>query len=166
QLAIDLTRGRLWVTERDGNRIARFDLATETWQEYDLSTAGGAREPWGLALDTAGNVWFAETAVDQIGKLDAASGIVTEYGPLAAGSQPWGVALDAAGNVWFTERAGNKIGRYGPQDAVIEYSLPTPGSQPTDVVVDGQGCAWYAAPGSNRIGRVCRTYTYLPLVSR
>jgi virginiamycin B lyase len=299
QLAIDRANGRLWVTERDGNRIARFDLATETWQEYDLSTAGGAREPWGLALDTAGNVWFAETAVDQIGKLDAASGIVTEYGPLAAGSQPWGVALDAAGNVWFTERAGdqigkldpatgipteygvlppgshpggiaaygdyvwfaetgtnllgmfqiskevlrefhtmppyeepliapedvtvisggnpwltntggngialfrfsttqnfhtigvptadsepygittggtnsiwfteragNKIGRYGPQDAVIEYSLPTPGSQPTDVVVDGQGCAWYAAPGSNRIGRVCRTYTYLPLVSR
>jgi streptogramin lyase len=149
QLAIDRANGRLWVSERDGDRIARFDLATAIWQEeYDLPVGS---EPWGLALDAAGNVWFAETGVDQIGKLDPASGGVTEYSGLAAGSEPWGVALDAVGNVWFTERAAAQIGKLDPASGIVtEYGLP-PGSYPGGIAVYGD-YVWFTETGTNLLG--------------
>jgi virginiamycin B lyase len=150
-MTIDRVNGRLWITERDGDRIARFDLATELWQEYDLPAAGGAREPWGLALDAAGNVWFAETAADQIGKLDPATGMVTEYGGLAAGSRPWGVAV-SNGVVWFTERAAAQIGRLDPASGqVLEYALPSTGAYPGGIAVYGD-YVWFAETGVDLLG--------------
>lgn len=147
QLAIDLANGRLWITERDGNRIARFDLATQSWQEYGGLADGS--QPWGVALDAAGNVWFAETAADQIGKLDPATGIVTEYG-LAEGAEPWGVAV-SNGVVWFTERGAGKIARLDPASGQVEEWALSAGAYPGGIAVSGD-YVWFAETGANKLG--------------
>lgn len=150
QLALDPASGVLWVTERDGNRIARFDPATESWQEYDLPTADS--QPWGLALDAAGDVWFAETAANQIGKMEAASGTITEYGELTAGSQPWGVAV-SDGVVWFTQRAADQIGRLEiASGQIVEYSVPSAGAYPGGIAVYDDN-VWFAETGVDQLGR-------------
>jgi streptogramin lyase len=162
QLVLDEARGAVWLTQRDGNRLARFDLESETWTEYDLPTAGS--RPWGLALDGDGGLWFAAPAVDKIGRLDPATGNVTEYGGLAAGSQPWGLAVDGRDPwfVWFTARAGNAIGRLDPAGGdVVSYPLALPNSLPSGLSVSPvwlfgveHWYLWFAEPGSNLLGRM------------
>ena len=98
QVALDPVRQVLWVTERDGNNLACFDLHSEDWcstPEYAIPTPDS--QPWGLAIDGAGNVWFAESAADKIGRLDAATGAISEPVTLTQGSQPWGVAISGSG---------------------------------------------------------------------
>ncbi len=159
QLALDATRQVLWVTEWDGNRVASFSLQDETWQEYEIPTLDS--QPWGLAVDGDGNVWFAETAADKVGRLDVASGTVSEPVTLMAGSQPWGVAISGLGTstvVWFTERLGNRIGKFVPATGVVtDVALPTPDAQPSgiDVHTDVQGTyVWFTETAANRLGRL------------
>ncbi|MEJ2737931.1 MAG: CARDB domain-containing protein, partial [Anaerolineae bacterium] len=160
QLALDATRQVLWVTEFDGNRIASFSLQDETLQdEYEIPTLDS--QPWGLAVDGDGNLWFAETAADKVGRLDVASGTVSEPVTLAAGRQPWGVAISGVGTsmvIWFTERSGNRIGRFVPATgAVSEVGLPTPGAQPggIDVHSNVQGTyVWFTETEANQLGRL------------
>jgi virginiamycin B lyase len=159
QLALDATRHVLWVTEWDGNRIASFSLQDETWlAEYEIPTLDS--QPWGLAVDGDGNVWFTETAADKIGRLDLASGTVSEPVTLTAGSQPWGVAINGVGTstvVWFTERLGNRIGRFVPATGVVgEFGLPTPGAQPSGIDVQDT-YVWFTETVANQLGRLKTT---------
>jgi virginiamycin B lyase len=155
QLALDPVRQVLWVTERDGNQLAAFDLSTETWiGEYTIPTPGS--QPWGVAIDSSGDVWFAETAADQIGMLDVATGDITEPVILAPGSEPWGVAVKGAGSnltVWFTERGGNKIGKFVPPTMTVEYTLPAPDSQPSGIAIRGDSL-WFTESAVGRLGRL------------
>jgi streptogramin lyase len=150
QIALD-AQGRLWVSERDANKIAHFDPQAEDWEEYIISTTNS--QPWGLALDGDGNVWFAETAANKIGKLEVTSGVFYEYS-LTGGSQPWDVAVGGDGTVWFTEKAGNKIGRLVPATGLItEYSLPTSNAEPSGIAVSS-GEVWFTEAAANKLGRL------------
>jgi virginiamycin B lyase len=158
QIALDPARQVLWVTERDGNKLACFDLQTEDWcpeAEYDIPTPGS--QPWGLAIDGAGNVWFAESAADRIGVLDVATGTISEPLTLTQGSQPWGVTIGGSGagtTIWFTERSGNRIGKYVPATgALTEYSVPTGGALPSGIDTRGD-YVFFTEPATNKWGRV------------
>jgi virginiamycin B lyase len=156
QIAIQAGAGGplLWVSERDGNKIARFDpqAGTDPWDEYSIPSLGS--EPWGLAVDGSGNVWFAETAANRIGKLEVASGVISEYTIPTANSQPWEVAIGGDGTVWFTEKAGNKIGSLAPSTrAVTEYTLPTDGAEPAGIAIQGI-YVWFTESAAHQIGRL------------
>jgi len=156
QLALEDGGGTVWVTERDGNRLGRFDVAAGEWAEYTIPTAGS--QPWGLALDGAGGLWFAETAGNQIGRLDLASGAIDEYPVPTQDSEPWGVAV-AGDYVWFTERAGNKIGRVNPATDVVDFEKELQASNPRPSGLSawsvlGNWYLWFAEPGANLLGRM------------
>jgi streptogramin lyase len=163
QLAYDPGSGVLWVSERDGNKISRFDPGADPpvdpWTEFEIPTEDS--QPWGLAVDGNGDVWFAESAADKIGRLelDAGTGIATfsEYDEddgLSSGSQPWGVVV-GGGAVWFTERAGDRIGKLDPlTGSVTEYPLPA-GAHPGGIDFWSAANAdylWFAETGANRLG--------------
>ena len=154
QLALDPLRQVLWITERDGNNIACFDLQGLDWcepAEYGIGTSNS--QPWGLAVDGEGNVWFAEAAADKIGKLDVSSGVITESGPLALGSQPWAVAVAGDGTVWFTEKAGNRIGKLNPVTGQItEYpELAPAASEPSAIALHGNA-VWFTQTAADQLG--------------
>ena len=154
QITLD-TQGRVWITERDGNKLARFDPQTEAWDEYDILTSNS--QPWGLAVDGDGHVWFAETAANQIGELIAASGTITEY-PITPtpDSQPWDVAI-GGGAVWFTEKEGNQIGKLIMASGTIsEYSLLTPNAQPAGIAASGS-YVWFTESEADKVGRLRTT---------
>src|SRR5207248_7889975 len=100
-----------------------------TIQEYPLGGSGGVGDPWGTALDAAGNVWFAEPGCDfaptcsssaqakpgQLGELPAGSSTPQFYTlPNISGNQPIFVALDSAGHVWFATPNNGIIGEFNP----------------------------------------------------
>ena len=75
---IAVAAGAVWVTERSGNQIARFDLLTELWTEYLIPT--DASQPTGLAVLPGDpvQVWFCEQAGNKLARL-----LVPAVGPSA-----------------------------------------------------------------------------------
>jgi streptogramin lyase len=151
QIALD-GQGRVWVSERDGNCIARFDPVTETWHEIDVPTPGS--QPWGLAVDAKGDVWFAEPGANQIARLDVNAGILREYTVPTPGSEPWDVAVGDDGTIWFTERAADQIGKLVTSTGhIVEIPVPTAGAAPTGIGTYDR-YVWFVESAASRLGRL------------
>jgi len=87
------------------------------------ATAASLNAPAGVAVDGAGNVVIADTANHRIGRLHAATGVLTtlfggeELAPPTAPADgaaiagPSGVAVDGAGAVLVANRARNRVDR-------------------------------------------------------
>jgi len=86
------------------------------------ATAAGVNNPYGVAVDHAGNVYVADYGNNRIRKINTAGIISTIAGTGTAGFSgdngpatiaeiyaPRGIATDAAGNVYFSDYANNRI---------------------------------------------------------
>ncbi len=120
-----------------------------TMTELSPPTANSA--PYGLAIDSSGNIWFTEISGNKIGKLTPPS-TFQEFSVPTANAYPYGMAIDASGNIWFAEFNVHKIGKLNPSTGVItEYSV-TSGSGPREVAVDPSGNIWFTEFNSHKVG--------------
>jgi uncharacterized protein (TIGR03437 family) len=105
-------------------------------QTYTISTVAGGGlpvnipgtsaslyTPGSVAVDKAGNVFFADFFAHAVLRLDATTGVLTlvagngssgfsgDKGPAASAqlNEPWGVALDSAGNLYIADTLNNRI---------------------------------------------------------
>jgi len=134
----------------------------------------GAGMPWGMAVDAAGDIWFAEpgcnftpicpsdTPPGQLGEFVAGAHTVNFYTlPDIAGNQPLFVALDGAGNVWFTTPDNSMIGEFDPRTRRFVGQWPViPDSGPWDLTFN-KGVIWYTEYFISGIGEFNpQTHTY------
>jgi streptogramin lyase len=87
--------------------------------------------PGGIAVDSAGNIYVADTGNNTIRKISPAgevrtlagmagqSGQIDEIGSTARFLAPLGIAADAAGNLYVSEFANNTIRKISPEGSVI-----------------------------------------------
>ncbi|HEU5341733.1 Ig-like domain repeat protein [Edaphobacter sp.] len=135
-IALD-TAGNLYVADTANHRIRKISVATgiittaagNGVEGYSgdgaAATAAALDSPAGLAVDTAGNVYLADTHNDRIRRIDAATGIITTIAgsgafgysgdnAAATGAKlalPHGITLDAAGNVYIVDTRNQRIRR-------------------------------------------------------
>jgi virginiamycin B lyase len=65
-IALD-SKGRVWLSEFNTNKFARFDPGTEKFEEYEMpSRDTGCRT---LVLDAQGNVWCPGSGVNKLVRL-------------------------------------------------------------------------------------------------
>jgi virginiamycin B lyase len=86
--------------------------------------------PLGVAVNQAnGQVYFAETGGDKIGRLDPASNVIVEW---TVGDGPAYLEIEpSSGLVYFTEYDGNRISRLSPTLNGYSYAtIPTTNSAP------------------------------------
>jgi streptogramin lyase len=127
-------------------------------------SGGGVGDPWGTAVDAAGNIWFAEPGCDfaptcnspnpgQIGEFVVATGAVNYYTlPNITGNQPIFLAFDPSGNLWFTTPNNSMIGEFNPATQSFVGQWPvTAGSGPWDLVY-ANGKIWYTEHLASAIG--------------
>ena len=148
-IAID-SAGNLFVV--DSNRVWKLDatglvtVLAGTGQrtlggdpgDGEPATEATFREPTGVAVDTTGNVYVADSEGNRIRKIDSATGVIstlagkgwgTSYsgenlgdgGPAieATFRVPIGVAVDATGNVYVADSEGNRIRKIDSATGVI-----------------------------------------------
>jgi alpha-tubulin suppressor-like RCC1 family protein/sugar lactone lactonase YvrE len=143
-LALDAA-GLLYVADRDNHRIRRIDPATgevTTVAGSSLGYADGSASaarfntPWGVALDSAGTIYVADSGNFRIRTISPAGevttlagsvqGLADGIGATARFATPWGVAVDAAGLVYVAD-ASNGNGDFfwiGPANNHVRLVSP------------------------------------------
>jgi virginiamycin B lyase len=141
--------GAIFIAVMQGNKVARFDPARQTFKEWSLPPR---HHPHGLLVDRQGIVWTTGNGNGTIGRLDTLSGETREYRtPSGDGSGPHTLVIsDDGATLWFTLQSGNRIGRLDTASGrIVEF--PTSGG-PYGLTLDKQGRVWFCRMGDNRLG--------------
>jgi trimeric autotransporter adhesin len=167
------TDGKLATVAGTGNRSFSGDTGPAALAQFDA--------PAGMAMDTRGNLYVADSRNNRIRKI-ATDGTVTtvagnalpgfsgENGPatLAELNHPSGVAIDAAGNLYIADTGNNRVRLVYPTgiigtlagngntaffgDGGVGYNAAL--NHPEGVAVDEDGTVYIADTGNHRIRRV------------
>jgi sugar lactone lactonase YvrE len=152
--------GNLYVADSNGNCIRKItsDGTVTTlagnpnamWNSVDgIGLAARFKTPRGLEVDSAGNIYVADSGNYQIRKVTAAGVVTTLAGiPSSAGatdgavanarfSGPWGAAFDTTGNLYITDSWNHTVRKITPAGVVTTLA----GSPEVQGSVDGTGSA-------------------------
>jgi sugar lactone lactonase YvrE len=136
----------------------------------------------GVAVDSSGNVYFADYDFNRILKI-AASGNITslagptyisgwDYGPAgdadgqgtsASFNHPAGVAVDAVGNVYVADMDNHKIRKITANGTVTTLGTAASFSGPIGIEVDASGNVYVADSGNNKIRKITANGTVTTL---
>ena len=186
--------GSLWVADSGNNRVLDFALPFSTDEAASVAlgqtvfttstratTASGLHSPVGLAFDSSGDLWVADSLNNRVVEYttalstgEAASRVIGQGGfatSVCAASptglcHPNGIALDGSGDLWVADSANNRV---------LEHSAPVSTSEaaslelgqvvfgyraartqtgldrPRHVAFDMAGDLWVADSGNNRM---------------
>lgn len=140
--------GRIFLVSMGGNKLARFDPATEKFLEWELPAN---THPHSVLVDGDGVAWLT-------GK---GNGTIVEFHPdtgrtavhrVPSGGDPHTAALGDDGVLWFTEQAANRVGALDRQSGVItEYQ--TSGT-PYGLSIDLAGNVWFCRIQGDMLGKL------------
>jgi len=135
--------GSLWITLALGNRLGRFDPATQRWKIYRLDDG---YYPHTLRFDRKGRIWFTLAVSNQIGRFDPATERF-DVVRLPAASFSQAVSLRLLPFFFWLSRhvdLGEAAAEGGAGALPVPYGI--------DVAPDGS--VWFSQLNQHRIGRV------------
>lgn len=138
-----------------GNRASRpvpGDLAIR-FEDWAVPTLG--QRPRDPVEGPDGAIWWVGQWADILGRIDPASGAMTEYA-LPPGARPHSVEVGPDGGIWYSGNKNATMGRLDPVTGEItEFTMPDPAARdPHTHVFDAEGILWFSLQHSNRIGRL------------
>jgi DNA-binding beta-propeller fold protein YncE len=116
--------------------------------------------PEGIAVDSSGNVFVADTENNRIEKTGSTGGFIRTWGSIGTGNEqfnkPYGVAVDKSDNVFVADTENNRIQEFTNTGKFIRAwgSSGTANGQynrPSGIAVDSSGNVFVADAGNNRI---------------
>jgi sugar lactone lactonase YvrE len=177
--------GNVYVADKYSHRIRKITpngtVTTLAGSGYagdidGIGTAASFHYPNGVAVDSSGNVYVADTSNQRIRKITP-QGVVTAMAGAGRGSadgtgmaamfkNPIGVAVDSSGNVYVGDSENNRIRKITPQGVVTslagkEASGFADGTgtaamfeHPRGVAVDSSGDVYVADTNNQRIRKI------------
>ncbi len=128
------------------------------------SGSGQFKEPDGVAVDSEGNMWVADSQNNRVEKLSSSGGFVGSYTPDSM-SQP--IALNVSpvtGYVYVSNTGHNRIDELSPTGALItSFGSSGPGqlNAPDSLAFDTNGDVWVADTNNNRVVEFSSSGTYM-----
>jgi virginiamycin B lyase len=153
--------GNMWLAMMEGGGLARFDVETSTFKEWSVPKDKFAPELGGSSVGQVmptrdGKVWFCNTIIEVMHRLDPSSGLIETFEPykgLPPGNTVYGVNADSQGNGYFMDFAGGKIGKVDAKTGkTFLFPTPTPNSTPRRGFMDAEDRLWFAEGHGNNIG--------------
>jgi streptogramin lyase len=128
--------GNLYIVAQGQSRVFKIDALGELTVvagngtggysgDGGAATSASLQDPFGVALDGAGNLFIADTSNHRIRRVEAGTGVITtvagngSFGFAGDGgaatsaslANPFGVALDGAGNLFIADAGNQRIRR-------------------------------------------------------
>ena len=174
QLTVD-SLNRVYVADTGNNRIARIDDITDTSPAHFASYYGTPNDPtqqlnnpYGVALDTLGHFYIADSGNQRIVRIDNFAGAAPRlFGSYGNGPNQFGgpiqVAMDSHNYLYVTDPFNNRIVQIkdiNRTDAANFTPYGTYGSQPGNfdgpygIAVDSQDRIYIADTNNGRIARI------------
>jgi virginiamycin B lyase len=98
------SRGRLWVSEWNAGKLARYDPATKRWREWRLP---GPAQPYAVYVDNRDTVWLSDFGRSGIVRFVPKTGTFTRF-PLRAGADVRQL-LGRPGELWGAESGADRL---------------------------------------------------------
>jgi copper transport protein len=98
----------IYISEHNGHTITVYNSLLGTFREYLSINEAGL--PFGMAMDSYGNLWFAQHEIDKIGVIDPRTGEGTEANIPITGSFVQWITSDNEGRIWFAAQRGSALG--------------------------------------------------------
>ena len=144
----------VYFVEFGANKVATIDNSM-TIKEYPLPDPGA--RPRRIAIGPDDIVWYTDFARGFLGRLDPASGKVTEWqSPSGPKSEPYGIVF-TKGALWYNESGAkpNTIVRFDPQTEKFQtWSIPGGGEIVRNMAVTPDGNPVTANSLTNQVGLV------------
>jgi RHS repeat-associated protein len=148
--------GALYVTDTGNERIDEYKLkyaATVIEHVRNFGSEGSGngqlKAPHGIATDSAGDVWVADTGNNRIDELSSTGHFMRSFGREGIGAgqlkAPAGIAIDAEQNAWVADTANNRAQEWTPNGS--GYGSGTPSPHDTQTI--------YYSAGENTQKRSC-----------
>jgi virginiamycin B lyase len=142
--------GSIYIAVMAGNKVAHFNPKTQSFREWDLPSG---HRPHGLLVDKQGMVWTTGNGNGTIGKLDPATGRMTEFKTPSGGGGPHTLVItDDQSTIWFTMQGGDKVASLDTKTGAIK-EYPSSGG-PYGLALDKAGNVWFCRMGDNKMGRL------------
>ena len=102
--------GALYFTDFGGGRLGRFTLADKKFKLWP-SPSGSDAEPYGIAADSTGKIWYEESATraNKLVRFDPSGETFKTFPMPAANSSVRNIARDAKGRLWMPLSLANKV---------------------------------------------------------
>jgi sugar lactone lactonase YvrE len=178
-VALD-SAGNLYIADLGKNRIRKVDASTGMITTAAGNGSGGysgdggpatsaaLAGPFGVAVDSGGNLYIADTGNSRIRMVGASTGVITtvagiggygysgDGGPAALASmdEPEGVAVDAAGNIYVADTNNSRVRLLTPYVTSLSAqaaSLSTSAGGGSIQVTAFGGIAWTATSNASWI---------------
>lgn len=143
--------GKIYIAVMHGNKLARFDPATQKFDEWDLPE--GTR-PHGLVVDEKGTVWMTGNGNGTLLEAPFADGkpgrMVAHKTP--SGGSPHTIIFDGRDALWFTNQSGDKVTRFERSSRKMTDFDTRDG--PYGLAMDKDGNVWFCQASGQRVGRI------------
>jgi uncharacterized protein (TIGR03663 family) len=177
-------QGNVYVVDSDNSRIQKFDASGKfllAWGNKSPENApapqGTFNQPWGIAVDKAGNVYVADTWNHRIQKFDANGKFLTMWGTngdtrgIAQGNPlqfygPRAIAIDAQGNLHVTDTGNKRVTKFTANgEPLAQYGGVGTESgefqEPVGIGIDQQGNIYIADTWNQRIQKFDANFNYV-----
>ncbi len=118
------------------------------------ATSAQLATPSGIAVDSSGNWYIADTGNNRI-RMVTPAGVITTIvgtGDPTQLNAPGGIALDTSNNLYIADTGNNVVRERTPAGTIT--TIATGLNNPVSVAVDAQGSVYIADSGNNRIAQV------------
>ncbi len=135
-IAVDQSDGFVYVVDMGNHRIQKFDTSTNVLPQLLAKWGGSAepghassplaqeagqlRSPWGITVDSAGDVFVTDTGNHRIEKFDKEGNFITQWGGYGNNDGqfnfPYGISVDAKGSVFVVDSGNTRVQQFMPAD--------------------------------------------------
>ncbi len=178
-VAVD-SAGNVYVADGDNHKIREISStgvvttlagSGAIGSQDGIGTAASFNQPYGIAVDAAGNVYVADLEACLVRKItptgvvttlagSGSQGYVDGVGAAASFNDPNGIAVDGSGNVFIADTLNHAIRRITPDGLVSTYAggqFKQPFTYPYGVAVDANGNVYVGNTSGNDV-RVITPY--------